>query len=95
MLPHRGSWPWGCSPDDRERPTIEHWIPALRRQWHVDEAAIEKLKRLLQWSIAGYEQAMSLIAKIIKAASDNNVIDHRLAFIMTGVQHRWKTIGHP
>ena len=54
--------------------TIDMWLPALRDQWLVDDAALFKLRELSSVSIKGYEAANSLTVKLLKKQNDDITI---------------------
>ena len=64
-------------------------------QWHVHDIAIQKLLRLSRASIAGYEEADSLIGKLIKSVNDQRGVVNKSAYISGGVENAWQNIGAP
>ena len=59
------SWGW-----DLDRPSISNWIERLRSQWGADNSCLNQLIELSQHSIDGFEEANSLIFKLVKKRND-------------------------
>ena len=78
------SWDW-----EPDRPSIDNSIGPLRSQWGADDSCIEDLLELSRHSIDGYEEANSLIFKVVKKANDNQDIRRRSAYISTCVKNAW------
>jgi len=82
------SWEWtGVHPT--MRPTIAHWIPALRNQWDVDDDGIDTMLRLSVHSIGGYQEVVNIIVKLIKGVCDDRIIRNRSAFATRCAKNAW------
>ena len=86
------SWDW-----DLDRPSISNWMEALLGQWGADDRSIAELLELSQHSIHGYEEANSLIFKLVKKHADGIIVRHYSACIETSVINAWvklRTLGY-
>ena len=93
-VPANGTWPWDAT-NPSVRPSIQHWFPALRVQWYVDEDSIGRLSRLSTESIEGYQEAISIIVKLIKGVCDDRPIYNASAFVHTAVKNARRDLRSP
>ena len=78
-----GSWSW-----EDDRPSLRHCMEPVCSQWGVDRWAIEMLFQLSQHSIHGYEEANSIVWKLVKKRADYDNLRNHSAFVKTCVDTR-------
>ena len=61
----------------------------LIERHHVDLLAIEKLDRLSNHSIHGYEEANSIVWKLVKKHADKTPVTNASAFVQQCVANAW------
>ena len=92
--PPRTGWQWPqLDAPGLSRPSILHWVPALKFQWHVDDAAVTRLVRLSVECIEGYQGAIAIIIKLVKAVCDDRRLRNRSAFVNKCVTNAWTSMG--
>ena len=103
-MPPRGEQPWKWGPTlvpdvvsinpmsfpwEADSPSMNHWMRMLIERHHVDLPAIEKLDRLSNHSIHGYEEANSIVWKLVKKRADRTPADNPSAFVQSSVANAW------
>ena len=78
------SWCW-----DTDRPSMNHWMRTLIDRFHVDRSAIVMLDALSIHSIHGYEEANSIVWKIVKKKADWTPVQNHAAFVKRCVDNAW------
>ena len=78
------SFPW-----EADSPSMSHWMRLLIERFHVDLLAIEKLDRLSNHSIHGYEEANSIVWKLVKKHADQTPVNNAPAFVQQCVANAW------
>ena len=76
-----------CCPHGGRAPTVEYWRETLENKFGCDEASIMGLVLLSQVSPQGYEEANSIIGKLIKAVSDDRAIRKPSAFVAQSTEN--------
>ena len=91
--PANNGWPWPA--DLASRPSIDHWLPALKDKWYVDEFSRGRLVRLSMESIEGYQESIAIIAKLVKAVCDKRAIKSPSRYVHVGVRNARSYLGIP
>ena len=97
LVPHvveinPGSCNW-----EQDRPSLHHWMEPVFSQWGADRQSIGALVRLSQHSIHGYEEANSIVWKLVKKRADYDRVKKYSAFVKTCVDNAWlklRTLGN-
>ena len=89
MVPHvveinPDSWNW-----EHDRPSLDHWMEPQLTKWGADRQPVGHLFRLSQHSIHGYEEANSIIWKLVKKMADWDPVRNHSAFISKRVENAW------
>ena len=100
--PHEQPWRWGPTliphlvimnpksfPFGGGSPSMNHWMRLLHERFNVDRAAIVKLDSLSSHSIHGYEEANSIVWKIVKKKADFAQVKNHAAFVKSCVDNAW------
>ena len=83
------SWCW-----EHERPSLRHWMQTVHDDFYFDRSAVGMLYDLSMHSIHGYEEANSVVWKLVKKKADYEHIRNHSAFVKSCVDNAWRKLLH-